>query len=177
MLNTRLAALFTTLGAKTMNRISPQMAVVALFAALVSGIGLSPSAAHAQTGDWEYVEALGGYLDWDTGLVWGEHARNVLGFGPGWDFVQNNYLPSYRTLTGISQWRMPTVSESQLAAAHGINSLINPPRGIYCWTSESKSKGWAKTTHYAVEPFSGLSYLYNNKSNINFIPVYRVFTP
>ncbi len=151
------------------------MVLIASFA-LALAVSLHATPAQAQTG-WEYVPELCGYLDWDTGLVWGEHSMNVAGT-VRWDNVQSSYLPSYRVLTGIPDWRMPTVSESQSAAAHGINDLITPSRtGIYCWTSESKSSGWAKTAHFAVNPLSGDTVLYNNGSFIGFIPVYSILPP
>jgi hypothetical protein len=148
-----------------------------LFAACF-GLGLSGGSVHAQTG-WEYVPELGGYLDWDTGLVWGEHSSLVVqnGGGRGWEFMRDNYLPSYRAMTGIPDWRMPTIAESQIAAAHGIDAVIpSASYANYCWTSETKSKGWANKAHYGVEPNGGYVALFN-KSTLSLIPVYRAFTP
>jgi hypothetical protein len=132
---------------------------------------------HAQTANWEYHPELGGYLDRNTGLVWGDHGFNVAHTLFMFKTVAP-YLTNYRTLTGISQWRLPTVAESQTAVAHGINAVVpGGITGVPCWTSESKSKGWEKDAHYAVYLTSGVVTLYNNASNIDVIPVYRAFTP
>jgi len=161
-----------------LNRVR-RVLLVGFLATAFCGLALPVRSAMAQTGNWEYVPELGGYLDWDTGLVWGEHSITVSGWGSwSWDGAQDIYLPSYRTLTGIQNWRMPTVAELQSAAAHGINAVINNPypRGS-CWTSDTKSKGWSKFAHYQVSPTTGSAGLYDNRASGQFIPVYRAFTP
>lgn len=124
----------------------------------------------ANAGDWEHRPDLGGYLDLDTGLVWGERG---VGLG-SWDYISNTYIPNLRSRTGLP-WRFPTVAESQLAASHGITSTVTISGT--CWTSDAKNKGGARTAHYAVNMFSGEANLFNNGSLIHFVPVYRAFTP
>jgi hypothetical protein len=154
-----------------------RIAFLGILAAGLVAFNPLPQTVQAQTG-WEYVPELGGYLDWDTGLVWGEHSFRVTSSSWNWDGVNNKYLPNYRAATGIAAWRMPTVVEAQVAAAHGIAAAMTLPSNVSfspCWTSESKSKGWAKSAHYAVTPAGGGTDLYNNRSGISFIPVYRAF--
>ena len=162
-----------------MIRILHRIAAIALFALLLAGISLNASPAQAQTGNWEYVEALGGYLDWDTGLVWGEYSINVMNpaFYMGWDYVNTNYLPGYRSATGIAAWRMPTVAELQTAGAHGIITTIgvgNP--GIPSWSSEqAKVKGVQRAA--AVYLFNGAVELRSKAVGAGFIPVYSILPP
>lgn len=160
-----------------MKSVLRRFGLLALFAVTLAGVGLHGSCVQAQTNNWEYSDAWGGWLDWDTGLVWGEHGINVAQTSFMWNTV-DPYLENYRTLTGISQWRLPTVAESQMAVSHGINAVVPGGRtGLACWTSESKSKGWAKSAHYAVFLSSGNVTLFNNSSALDVIPVYRLFTP
>jgi hypothetical protein len=149
--------------------------LAALFVSL-----MFPAAASAQTGNWEYVEDLGGWLDWDTGLVWGSVKAAV-----SWNTVQSTYLPQYRAATGISDWRMPTVAELQTASANGIyNVLVGPtfpPNGLPgfpAWSSETVKKK-VKGVEYAyfVTPFNGSVGQQDKRVNYGFIPVYQAFAP
>ena len=134
--------------------------------------GLQATSVLAQTGNWEDRRAdLGGYLDWDTGLVWGEE-KGI----SSWDGAV-----AYHSRLSISTgkpWRMPTVAECQVAAGHGICGAIpSTSQGRSCWTSDAKTKGGAKSSHYAIA-FLWLPdyvYLYWNGSLIDSIPVYRAF--
>jgi hypothetical protein len=129
--------------------------------------------AQAQAGDWEYVEELGGWLDWDTGLVWGEDVRSI-----SWTNAQNVYLPQLRAATGNPLWRMPTIAESQTAAAHGIYDVVVFPvgPGFPAWTSETKKVKGTQSA-YAVYPSFGNAVLYSQKTNLLFLPVYRPIAP
>ncbi len=125
----------------------------------------------AQTGNWEYVPELGGYLDWDTGLVWGEQKGISTWAGA------NNRMAILAANTGFP-WRMPTVAESQVAAAHGIFWVPGIfYRAAGTWTSDAKNKGGARTAHYEFVFYTGTARLIGNNSLIDSIPVYRAFTP
>ncbi len=132
---------------------------------------MSGSRVQAQTGDWEYSDAWGGWLDWDTGLVWGQ-SKGI----STWDGAVG-YVGRLSTNTG-KPWRLPTVAEAQVATANGIFVVS----GIFFragenWTSDAKTKGGARTSHYSFNFHSGAAILTNNKSLIDTIPVYRLFTP
>lgn len=163
-----------------MSRLLQRIALFTIFGVVFAGVSLQVRASQAQTGHWEYVDALGGYLDWDTGLVWGEQK----GIGTWNGSV--TYMSTLSARTGFP-WRQPTVAECQLAAAHGIASVPSVTvegRGIIasgrdCWTSDTQNKGSAKFWHYAVF-FWGLEVGVNKDNNgslIDTIPVYRAFTP
>lgn len=154
---------------------------LAVLAALPLAITLAPNTAQAQTG-WEYVEDLGGWLDWDTGLVWGEHSA-VLGTG-SWSFNGTNktYLPNYRAATGISAWRLPTRAEVADAASKRLDLVIMPPQppntspnslGYNCWTSTMKG---SKSAFVGNIRTGGGGY-YSTSSYTNVVPVYRAFVP
>jgi hypothetical protein len=158
---------------------SARRACLVISFALVLGLGLVPKSAHAQTG-WEYVPELGGYLDWDSGLVWGEQKGIST-----WD-KSVTYMSNLRTSTGFP-WRQPTVAECQLAEAHGIYLVPSVTvegrtiaSGRDCWTSDTKNNGSAKSWHYVVGFWnSGILSVnqFGNGSLIDSIPVYRAFTP
>jgi hypothetical protein len=137
------------------------------------GFGVAERSAIAQTDNWQYVPELGGYLDWDTGLVWGEQ-RGI----STWDGAVA-YTDRLRTNTGFP-WRLPTVAECQLAAANGICEAIpSTAQGRSCWTADAKNKGGARTAHYAIVflRLPDFAYLYGNGSLIDSIAVYQAFTP
>lgn len=142
--------------------------VLGVLAAVTVTCALQTTAANA--GNWEYRPDLGGHLDRDTGLVWGERAVGLA----TWGDISNNYLPNLRSRTALP-WRFPTVEESQMAVSHGISANIV----VFgdCWTSYAKNKGEAKTSHYAVNLYSGDTNRFNNNSLIHFLPVYRAYTP
>jgi len=133
--------------------------------------GLPERLAHAQTGNWEYSEELGGWLDWDTGLVWGKQ-DGIAGWGDS-----NAYMSRLAASTG-HPWRMPSVAESQVAFAHGIFGVPGIfYRAAGTWTSDAKNKGGARTAHYEFDFYTGTARLIGNNSLIDCIPVYRAFTP
>ncbi len=154
-----------------MNRALQRLVVLAVCTVAFAAVSLQAKTSLAQTGNWEYVPELGGTLDWDTGLVWGDQKGIST-----WDGAVA-YVSRLSTNTGLP-WRLPTVDECQVAAAHGICGAIpSTSTGRVCWTSNAKTKGGAKFTHYAVT-FLWLPefvYLYNNNSLIDSIPVYRAF--
>lgn len=159
-----------------MRKFSRRIAVWAIVVAVFSYAAFVGRSAAA--GDWEYSDVWGGYLDWETGLVWGEQKGIST-----WD-GSVAYIGRLSVSTGLP-WRQPTVAECQLAAAHGICGAIpSTATGRDCWTADSKSKGTAKSSHYAVVfvnlPTLTLDsvHLCDNKfSFIDSIPVYRLFTP
>jgi hypothetical protein len=154
-----------------MRRVLQRLVLLAICAVAHAGVSLPASTSLAQTGNWEYVPALGGYLDWDTGLVWGEQ-RGI----STWNGAVANF-GRLSDSTGVP-WRMPTVAESQVATAHGIYGVPGVfYRASSCWTSDAKNKGGARTAHYAFFFHSGTAYLASNNSLNDSIPVYRAFTP
>ena len=130
--------------------------------------------AQGQTTNFVYHPELGGYLDSNTGLVWGNSCLRTFGTLTSWDYAQGTFLTRYRALTGVAAWRQPTVSELQIAGARGISTAVNlPASGNYLyWTSEKRGKG-----HYAVEPSESYVELLGNGSAIDAIAVYQAFTP
>ena len=145
--------------------------LIPFFVLAIASVNQSATTAHAQTGDWEYVEGLGGWLDWDTGLVWGQQKGIST-----WDGTVA-YMSQLRDNTGLP-WRMPTVAESQVASANGI---VEVPGIFYrnseCWTPDAKNKGGARSAHYVFNFHWGVAYLWGNGSLIDSIPVYRAFSP
>lgn len=150
-------------------------------AAFLLGLG-SATTAQAQTGNWEYSEDLGGWLDWSTGLVWGEHSA-VLNTG-AWSLNGTNktYLPNYRAATGIAAWRLPTRAEVADAASRRLDLVIMPPQppgtspnslGYNCWTSTMKGSSSA----FVANIRTGGGGYYSTKSYTNVVPVYRAFAP
>ena len=140
--------------------------LIGTLAAAIFSCWLPVSSVQAQTGNWEYSEELGGWLDWDTGLVWGEQKGIST-----WDGAVG-YVGRLSTNTG-KPWRLPAVAECQVATAHGIYGVP----GIFYrasenWTSDAKNKGGARTAHYSFNFYSNAAILTNNKSLIDTIPVY-----
>jgi len=143
-----------------------------ILAAAFAAVALPQQSAKAQTGNWEYSEAWGGYLDWDTGLVWSEQVGQS-----SWSSADASSA-MHEAETGFP-WRLPTVAECQVATAHGIvlvPGVFGFPEGP-TWTSDARNKGGARTAHYIFRFYSGRSELWNNNSLIFHIHVYRAFTP
>jgi hypothetical protein len=163
---------FTSKWSQEMNRVLQRLVVLAVCTVAFAGISLQANTSLAQTG-WEYVPELGGYLDWDTGLVWGEHSRTISNSSWTWDGAQNIYLPQYRQLTGIADWRLPTVAEAQSAIAHGVDDVILiPGTATSIWTSDTpKKKGYA----YMININTGTTFLTPKLSGFSVVPVYRAF--
>lgn len=148
------------------------MSCLVLFVASFSALNLSTPVAQAQTANFQYVSELGGYLDQNTGLVWGEQVGIT-----NWDGAVR-YASNRATTTG-KPWRLPTVAECQTAAANGIcNAIPSTATGRSCWTADSsKKKGGAKSSHYVVVFLWLPSFvqLYSNTSLIDCIAVYKAF--
>ena len=80
---------------------------------------------------WEYFAELGGWLDWNTGLVWGQDTYNyfqeidpdIYAYG-SWTYCTTTVLPNYRLSTGFNDWRMPTRAEVAQAAANDYYDVV-----------------------------------------------------
>jgi hypothetical protein len=135
-----------------------------------------------EVGDnWLFSEELGGWLDLDTGLVWGETASAAIGGSWSWNGANNIFLPNYRAMTGISAWRLPTVAELQQAYRNGApysgvghpGAVLPTPQdyGVWFWTSQTKGSKFA----YAVTWLNNKSNYWDKRSYSDAIPVYRAF--
>jgi len=99
---------------------------------------------------WLYLDAEGGWLDLNTGLIWGQNTYDFflqLGnetYG-SWDYTKNTLLPAYCDATGFDDWRMPTSAEVAQAAASQYYEYVleGVPTGICCpeitWISGGNS--------------------------------------
>lgn len=142
-----------------------------------SGGGNTPSPA------WEYRPDLGGWLDWNTGLVWGQNAYDFFyemdpeSYMMGnWHFANEVVIPEYCFWTGFDDWRLPTRAEVSDATRHryvdfvldGYVSYTNPYR---TWTSEGNGvwrfSGDLRTGESTKTLHEG--------STVNTVPVRRAF--
>lgn len=140
----------------------------------------APSTAQAYDG-WVYREDLGGWLDENTGLVWGVSAGDAYGGVWTWKGANNVYLPRYRADTGINAWRLPTPDELQDAYLKGASGVLvpapDPVTGSYgnhrfFWSSQTKGK---KSAWLADWILGGVFYSSQTRSYANAIAVYRAY--
>jgi len=123
-----------------------------LLCSLLSCLALTPT---AQAGDWEHRPDLGGWLDKETGLVWGQlpddfytsldPANPRTGMTWSWYGVRDIFMPAYKSHTGFGDWRMPTPSEGTTAVSHGLVGTVIPADAYWIgwgsfWTSERSGK-------------------------------------
>jgi hypothetical protein len=108
-----------------MTNFSPRILCLAILAFTLTSIFAERSAT-AQTGNWEYRPDLGGYLDWDTGLVCGDHNMNVMSpnFAPGWDYVNNRYVYLFVTVSASEQLRSPIDGKVQQLSIHTVGGVV-----------------------------------------------------
>jgi hypothetical protein len=131
--------------------------------------------------NWLFSEELGGWLDLDTGLVWGETGGASVGGSWSWNSANTVFLPMYRTMTGISAWRLPTVAELQQAYRNGAPYAGVGYPGLdpdspehyraWFWTSQQKGSRFA----YAVTWLTNTANWWDKRSWGDVIPVYRAF--
>jgi len=102
------------------------------------------------TPNWTYLDAEGGWLDGNTGLIWGLNTYDYFAqFGTetltSYDYAKDTLLPAYRTSTGFDDWRMPTGAEVKQAAASQYYQYVleGVPSGVCCpeitWTSDGNA--------------------------------------
>ena len=160
-----------------MNRIRRVFVCLAILSVIVT---LVPAAQAQAAGNWEYVEELGGWLDWDTGLVWGDYwdIREYWGYS-NWNSTATTFLSRHRIRTGIPNWRMATIAEMQTISANQgyLNWFPTWQPGdsqpYPSFTSATQGKKWA----YAVSFFTGSVVQLDQKTLVIPMPVYRLFTP
>jgi hypothetical protein len=134
---------------------------------------------------WEYSAAWGGWLDWNTGLVWGQDTFNyfqeidpdIYAYG-SWTYCNTTVLPNYRLSTGFNDWRMATRAEVAQAAANDYydvvladyNGSISSPE--HTWVADGGGGNW----RYYGDLRTGLSVrTIEARSYLNLTPVRRAF--
>lgn len=152
-----------------------------LFASLLSILVIScsfalPTIVQAYDG-WVYRADLGGWLDVNTGLVWGQRASTTLGGSWSWNGANNIFIPTLRTATGNPLWRLANKGELEDAyLKDGADFFLPPPPpNPYAWVWSSSTKG--KNLAFAINLYTGERGYYSTKSYIDAIPVYRAFVP
>lgn len=132
--------------------------------------GLLAVVGTATAGNWEARPDLGGWLDKDTGLVWGEDV-NTFKFrtDPTWPGLTItwsgavNFVTIYRAATGFNDWRLPTTAEGSVAVGHGITPILFPMQldsVDQVWTSETKGSQQA----YTFSLWTGRAVLHGKES-------------
>lgn len=156
---------------KLRNQVSLAVALVA-FSAVIH----LASHANAQTyGGWVYRSDLGGWLDSNTGLVWGKSCVEATGAVCYWSGA-NTYTSSVRTATGNSAWRLPTAAELEDAYQKGGPSvLLTRSQQSFFWSSQTQGKKYAWASDWTSRASGNRSGFYDQKSIGNAIPVYRAY--
>jgi hypothetical protein len=113
-------------------------------AACIIALAAVVGAQEIQAENWTYRADLGGWLDNETGLVWGQSSRvwnpSVWYSHSG---AVNVGIPAYRQMTGNPKWRLPTLAESQAAYAHNAYTYLSQTGDTSvapAWTSNTQGK-------------------------------------
>ncbi len=143
--------------------------LLAALATAVLLVGAGPVAAES----WTYRADLGGWLDNETGLVWGQSSR-VWNPSAWYSYSGAVYggIPTYQQMTNNAKWRLPTVAEAQTAHAHNIYSYISQTGDTsvaFAWASDKQGKKQA----WIVWISTGKAMLTSVNSSAAVRPVYR----
>lgn len=121
---------------------------------------------------WTYRADLGGWLDNQTGLVWGPGSSDVFG-GVLYTWAgASNKLSDYRVATGRAAFRLATAEEVRTAIGHNaiayFEQTMNAPYNRY-WTSEEAGRQTAWVGRFHVGEVQAI----DKKSAVQFMGVYR----
>lgn len=142
-------------------------------AVLVTALG---AAANARAENWKYRADLGGWLDVETGLVWGPYSGEWTNYGYNWLAADRVGVPDYQQRTGNSKWRLPTVAETQTAYAHHAVTYFaqtSAYAGACGWTSTAGDKQHKKEAWIMRSFYTGTTALISKESSVGFRPVYH----
>ena len=179
---------------KVFNNVRGLLAVLAISGVLFLSLGdralsKKPSPPPPpQEPDWVYSQDEGGWLDRNTGLVWGENAQDlfqsldpdadvyVLGSR---DFAEEVVIPAYQDETGFDDWRLPTRDELTDAASKNYTNYAFP-NGVNPWTYQVvtwTSGGNARWGYYGDLVTGETRRTLQAGSFLNVTPVRRASTP
>jgi hypothetical protein len=140
------------------------------FAVLATACVARTPAAHAE--NWQYRVDLGGWLDNETGLVWGPPSQTWINASFQWSPDAAQF---YRNITGNPLWRLPTLAEFQTAYSHNAWAYFSQTSDYWgAWWTSTAGTGKDKKSAWAMMSIkTGKTALHTQTSAMGIMTVYR----